>query len=637
MVRDGQLIHQGQFLIAISSMIGVISCHSDGYGFVDCGRSSSAFVAKHRLRGLMNGDLVKAEIYPSKQGLEVKSIELIKRRLKYITGRLISQEGTIYLTPLYRVHNYTVLIEGEVTTDNITGQLVKAKIINWQSDCLRAEIVEYLPDNQTHLDGIISAFELPCQWSEAVNEQVDLLAAKRDQIDENRIDLTHLPFITIDGKTAKDFDDAIYVEQQDKGYCLWVAIADVAYFVPQDSALDKQARLRGNSVYFDGHCIPMLPHDLSDDWCSLLANEPRKVMVCKAWLDDKACLDRFEFMEGLIVSRSRQTYSSIDAWLIGDKTPADINLDPTAVTSVQMAKKLANLRLKQRVTRKALDFDLPSYELQLDQNNQVTAITKNTRLFAHHLIEELMIVANICAAKQIDSSSLPATVDEQQQSTPVLTNQLFRVHAQPSAKKLTQLAELFNKCGAPIALNKRKPEAMLHQLISVAQAHEEKVDLLQVAILRSMPPASYSDELNGHFGLALTHYTHFTSPIRRYSDLVVHRIIKQQLAGHDATELLSVEELQSVCLHCSQTERVADKATQMYRRLLVCEFAKQYLDCTTSGKINFIRPDEVSVFLPEYGFEASLLQSDLTSQGYAVVPEEYAIIHKRKKTQYSFG
>ena len=390
------------------------------------------------------------------------------------------------------------------------------------------------------------------EWSKSVQHELKGINLSKDS---RRKDLTDKPFITIDGSDAKDFDDAILCEHKGSQTVLSVAIADVADIVKLGSNLDNEARDRGTSIYFPAKVIPMLPEEISNNLCSLVPNEIRNVLVCKMVFADNGNIESYEFLEAAIKSQLRATYQSIDE-VINKKAV----LSEPIQRSVHALKNLTKVLLKRRTERQALEIDSDEPILNLDNSGNVIKIVTSKRLFSHLMIEESMLAANICAAKYMKKH---------------YGFGVYRIHEEPEDIKIDALKNFFAAKGLTTK-SKKDPLEIINQCLEFSKEHDLKKSL-QTLVLQSLQRAEYSTEDIGHFGLQLKQYAHFTSPIRRYPDLMVHRLIKNKLYKKIDANLPNKEQIELDCCELSDLERRAEKASRTVVQQLICHHLKEYI------------------------------------------------------------
>lgn len=422
----------------------------------------------------------------------------------------------------------------------------------------------------------LTALQRPVQWTNDIYElrfPTEVSAEDRDK----RTDLRTLPFVTIDGESARDFDDAVFTEALEDGKTrLLVAIADVSHYVLPDTPLDREARDRGCSIYLPDRVIPMLPKELSNGICSLVPNEDRLAMICEMVINKEGSLVGAEFYEAVIRSHARLTYSEVDAFIKGKS----IHQSEPIRHSLQSLRDLCKKLLRQRSDRGALDFDIPQVQIPLSQGEPMLPKLVE-RNFAHLMIEEAMILANRAVAEYLQEGDLP----------------LFRVHAPPKAEAMLRLREILSDQNVELPSRITQPKA-LKEAVAQLKVTKANARFWHLQVIQSMQLAAYSSSNYGHFGLALSHYLHFTSPIRRYPDLYTHRVLKRALRkGRAATEAGAIEQLARVQ---SEHERAAEQVTRKVENWLLCELLQSHLGEIVSGTVTGLTSFGIFVELDKY-------------------------------------
>jgi len=461
------------------------------------------------------------------------------------------------------------------------------------------------------IEDAISMYELPSGWSDGLLKEA-ALAASKQKTGKHRKNITDMPFATIDGADAKDFDDAIYCKKNENGYLLYVAIADVSYYVSPNSPLDKEAKKRGTSIYFPDTVVPMLPEELSNDVCSLRPDEERCSVVCEMNLNHRGEKQGFKFFSGLIKSQARLTYAQVEGHL--DKK--EILQKSPVQESIDHLETLNALRLTLRKQRRALEINPTEPSLELNAEKEVTNIQIAKPLKANKLVEEAMLLANESAAEFMQER---------------FGFGVFRIHDEPDPTKLETLKNYFKM---PHKLAK---ESSPLQSINwcLQKAHELKDDTGQILVLQTLPRAEYSTNNLGHFGLQLDQYAHFTSPIRRYPDLLVHRMISKSL--FDQKNSVSQGELQEDCESSSILERRAEKASRQVTQVLICSYLKNKIGSVVEGTITGVTDFGLFVNLEEYFISGLLHVSDLPEDRYQYFQEHAALKGKRKGKIFKLG
>lgn len=559
MVRDGQLLltrRGGYALVAkLDLKRGTVIGHADGFGFLrlDDG-GPDLFLSPKQMRRVLDGDEVLASIggVDDRGRAEGLIVEILKRGPQKLLGRLHERGGIHYVVADNpRIAQEIVIPEGARARAK-AGDVVLAEIT--ESPSFHAppvgRIVERVEGELSARRAValtIAALELPTDFPEHVIAETASFGAVVDTRDlAGRSDLRELALVTIDGEDARDFDDAVYAERSGQGHRLLVAIADVAHYVQADSALDREAAERGTSVYFPGHVLPMLPEALSNGLCSLNPEVDRLVLCCEMRVSDSGEVSRTRFFEAVMHSRARLTYTRVAALLAGSE-PYENSERPWLPERLQALHEVYAALLKARKERGALDFEGNEVKFEFDADGEVARIVPTVRNDAHRLIEEAMIAANVEAARLIKRKKLIAP---------------FRVHEPPPDAKLRELNEALRDIGLKLASSADAPPdvrdfaALLERMRGRPDARA-----LEQRVLRTQSLAVYQPANRGHFGLGLSAYTHYTSPIRRYADLLVHRAIKASL--HEVANPLTSDALAARCQAISHNERRADEASRM--------------------------------------------------------------------------
>jgi ribonuclease R len=467
----------------------------------------------------------------------------------------------------------------------------------------------------------IQSYNLPSEWPEAVRDEI---AGWGEEIpDEARVgreDIRHLPLVTIDGEDARDFDDAVYCERTPKGWKLYVAIADVSYYVCPETALDGEAQKRGTSVYFPNRVIPMLPEVLSNGLCSLNPETDRLCMVCEMNISQDGVLLKSRFFTGLMNSHARLTYNEVAAILAGDK--AERRKRRGLIHHLEELHSLYKAFRRAREERAAIDFDTQESRIIFGEGKKIEKIVPVVRNDAHKLIEECMLAANTAAARFLERHKLP---------------HLVRIHEGPGAEKLADLRALLGRLGLSLG-GGDKPEPKDYCRLTDEIAGRPDEHLIQTVLLRSMAQAVYSPEQKGHFGLALEMYTHFTSPIRRYPDLLVHRAIRHAIEGKKkGTFPYGTNEMSHLGEHCSFTERRADEATRNVVAWLKCEYMQDKLGEEFSGVISAVTAFGFFVELKDIFIEGLVHVSGLDQDYFHYDPAGLCLKGERTGKTYRLG
>lgn len=596
MERDGQLIRNRSKGYGIAQKMdlirGRVIAHPDGFGFLvpDQG-GEDLYLSERQMRSIMHGDRILVNII----GLDYKGrreaalVEVLERANKEIIGRFFTRQGVAFVEPDNRRLNKRILINQENLPLAENGQIVVVELIQYptKNELAIGKITEVMGEHRgpgMEIDIAIRSHALPHQWPEAVLQEAEQIPLSLpDNILQHREDMRAIPFVTIDGEDAKDFDDAVYCEPRGKGWLLKVAIADVASYVKPETAIDEEAKKRGNSVYFPEKVIPMLPEVLSNGLCSLKPQVDRLCLVCELAIDMYGRNRRTRFFRAVIRSAARLTYTEVAAALEGEvEAFPDANLLP----QIHNLYALYQLLLKRRQKRGAIDFDTVESKFIFDKNRKIQQIVPVKRNDAHKLIEEMMLAANVATAEWLQKQQMPL---------------IYRVHEGPNNDKLSELKRFLNELGLRILPRKgHQPTVKDYARLVEKIANRPDARLIQTVLLRSLKMAIYTPENRGHFGLAFESYTHFTSPIRRYTDLMIHRAIHHCLANRSPDEFpYSNNTLALLAENCSMTERRAEEATRNAIAWLKCEYMQDKIGEVYDGLITGVTPFGLFVELDE--------------------------------------
>lgn len=569
MERDGQLVFNSRQKYSPgdghNTIGGRVLGHPDGFGFLkpDDG-SDDLFLSPREMKPLLHNDRVVARVsgIDRKGRREAAVVEISERNTHQIVGRFFVEGRVAYVVPDNKKIAHEVLIPQEDTGGAKKGQIVVAEIVQQPTAHCQpigrvAEVLGMHMAPGMEIEMAIRSYDLPNQWPDALLEEIKSLTPEvPEQAKQGREDIRQLPLVTIDGEDARDFDDAVYAQKTAKGWKLLVAIADVSHYVRVNTALDAEARNRSTSVYFPEKVIPMLPEILSNGLCSLNPQVDRLCMVCEMVINAEGTVLRSRFYEAVMRSHARLTYTQVAKMLVdGDQKLA--RQYAALMPHLQSLYGLYQVMRQQRDMRGAMDFDTQETRIVFGAQRKIEQIVPVVRNDAHKLIEEFMITANTAAAKFLNRKKMP---------------RLLRIHDGPGAEKLLALKTFLGELGLHLGGGAQPtPLDYMHLLESVKDRKD--AHLIQTILLRSMSQAVYSPDTKGHFGLALEAYTHFTSPIRRYPDLLVHRAIRHCLSGKKVGEFhYTHPDMVLLGEHCSANERRADDATRDVVSWLKCEY-----------------------------------------------------------------
>ena len=634
MERDGQLLRNRKQAYCIVNrrdlIAGRVIGHQDGFGFVrpDDG-GDDLYLYPKDMKALFHGDRVVVRVSGrDRRGrLEGAVVEILERRTKSVVGRLYEESGVGFVVPDNKRLSHDIVIPSDRLGGAGRGQIVVAEITDQPTKRTQplGRIVEVLGDHMApgmETDIAVRAHDLPVHWPEAVESEIAGLGTEvPESAKEGRTDLRHLPLVTIDGEDARDFDDAVYCERKPKGWRLLVCIADVSAYVQPESGLDREAFERGNSVYFPDRVIPMLPEVLSNGLCSLNPQVDRLCMTAELYIGQEGKITRSRFFEAVMRSQARLTYDKVAAMLVdGDQALRSEHAD--VLPHLQELHALFQVLHGARVERGAIDFDTTESKFVFNEQGRIAAVVPVTRNDAHRLIEECMLAANVATARLFERKKVPA---------------LYRIHDVPSEEKLTDLREFLGQLALRLPGGAKPTAADYAALLEQVKDRPDR-HLIQTVLLRSMQQAMYSSDNLGHFGLAYPAYTHFTSPIRRYPDLVVHRIIKHLLAGGSAADLdYSKSDLQQIGEHCSGTERRADEATRDASDWLKCEYMQDKLGEQYDGTITSVTSFGIFVQLDKVYIDGLVHITALDNDYYHFDPIGHRLHGERTGTVYRLG
>ncbi len=598
-------------------IVGEILGHRDGYGFLrpDDG-GDDFFVSPNEMLKVMHGDKVAARIFSSTKNGKTEALikEVLEHSQSELVGRLVLEKGIYLVIPEDKRIKHDILISKSNKLTALPGQIVTVQIVDppMRDTPPIGKIIEVLGDMDDpgmEVKIAVRRFRIPYIFPKKVlNFEKEIDKKLASDTKENRQDLRDINFFTVDGEDAKDFDDALFVEQiKGKGWRLLVAIADVSHYVKNGDQVDLEAFNRGTSVYFPRNVIPMLPEYLSNNICSLVPDKDRLVLVCDMVISPKGKIAAYQFYEALICSRARFTYELFWDLINGKKTInecKDDNFFSTIISTYKLFKQLS----KNRRERGAINFETTETQIELNDQGRINKISRRIRNDSHRVIEECMLAANFCAADFISKNG---------------KNSLYRVHQNPSEEKLNDLRLFLRTQGLNLEGGDNPTSKNFSNLLDNIKKRSDS-DVLQALVLRTMQQAQYASEEKGHFALALNKYTHFTSPIRRYPDLLVHRVIKSILFKKNylpKNELFNEPEKKKdmeiwniVAEKCSIAERRAEEATRDVISWLKCHFMQDRVGEQMRGLITGVTSFGVFVTLDDLYVEGLVHVSELGSE-----------------------
>ncbi|MFP5383736.1 MAG: ribonuclease R [Gammaproteobacteria bacterium] len=613
MERAGQLVcnRRGAYGLpsAMDLIPGRVVGHKDGFGFLVPDEGvGDLFLSARQMRTLLDGDRVLARVIglDPRGRREGEVVSIIQRTLRTLVGRVVHDGGVEFFQPDNKRIPTVFMVEEHPGVSVKAGEFALAEIVDWPGARVhgRVRLVEVLGDTREagmETEIAIRSYSIPHRFPEDVEREAAMLAPEPEAGEYHyRLDLRNVPLMTIDGEDARDFDDAVYCEMRDNGgWHLIVAIADVSHYVRPGSALDREAHERGTSVYFPDRVVPMLPEALSNGLCSLNPHVDRFCLACDMTISPEGRITHYRFHEAVMRSHARLTYNKVAAILErpDSRDAAVVRKEIGALEgNLRNLHSLYDALKKAREARGAIDFDTVETKIRFNDQRKIEQIVPVVRNDAHKLIEECMLAANTCTAKLLIRSKTPT---------------LYRNHEGPTPEKLETLTDYLRGLGLSLFGN-RKPkgkgalavEPADYQRVLAQVVGRADANVIQTVMLRSMKQAMYQEENRGHFGLGYDAYTHFTSPIRRYPDLMVHRALRvliregktqgaAQRKGAPVIERaewlpFNTDEMRTLGEHCSMTERRADEATRDVVQRLKCEYMRQHIGGEFSGVVSAV-------------------------------------------------
>jgi ribonuclease R len=633
MVRAGKILEnrRGEYCLTakLDLVTGTVSGHKDGFGFVvrDDGEPDDIYLSARVMRPLFDGDRVAVRIVgQDRRGrAEGDLVDILERGTQQVAGKFIRERGIGIVIPDNPKIAHRILVPKDNWGGAKPGQIVVLDIIDYPTRIEQAtgRIVDILgaPDEKGIATEIaIHAHAIPYQWPRGVlNEVRDYGKSVPSKVKQGRYDLRDVDLVTIDGADARDFDDAVFCESDGNGWTLLVAIADVSHYVQIGSDLDKEATRRGTSVYFPDRVVPMLPEVLSNGLCSLNPKVDRLCMVCEMTVNSQGKVTGAEFYEAVMRSKARLTYSEVSAFLEGRSTksvPRDLQ------PSIRELHRLYKAFAKARGRRGAIEIDLPNTKFKLDKKGEIDRIEVVPRNDAHRLIEECMIAANVEAAKFLKRHRISG---------------LYRVHARPDPDRFDELRLYLTSLGLKVAHSEHVKPRDFTKLIRQT-ADRPDATAIMMTMLRSLTHAEYSPTNIGHFGLALDSYAHFTSPIRRYPDLLVHRAIRHIVSGGKpgrySYKHAEMERLGSIT---SAHEKRAEDATRDVEAWLKCQYMEQHLGDEFDGVVTGITNFGVFVQISELLVDGLVHVTSLSNDYYHFDAGSQQLVGERTGRAYKLG
>jgi len=631
MVRAGQIIenrrHEYCLTEKLELVTGTVSAHRDGFGFVmpDDG-ADDVYLSAREMRPLFDSDRVAVKVIgEDRRGKpEGTVVEVLERGLSEVAGQFIRERGIGVVVPDNPKIGHRILIGKGDSAGAKPGQIVVVQILDYPTHVEQptGEIIEIIgtPGQKgIATDIAIQSHGIPTSWPKAVHELAKKFGTKvPKEAKQGRVDLRDVDLVTIDGKDARDFDDAVYCEPQGKGWRLLVAIADVAHYVEYRSALDNEAITRGTSVYFPDRVVPMLPEVLSNGLCSLNPKVDRLCMVCDMRVSADGKVTRSEFVEGLMRSKARLTYSEVSAFLDGDKQAVSKDLH----RSIRHLHELYKAFAKARARRGAIELDLPQIKFELNKDGEIERIRPEPRNDAHRLIEECMIAANVQAARFLKRQKIQG---------------LYRVHPKPDPERFEELRHYLLTLDLKVPHPDHVEPKQFNNLLKKVKDRPDS-SAISMQMLRSLTHAEYTPDNVGHFGLALDAYAHFTSPIRRYPDLLVHRAIRHIIrGGKPARYDYDRQSMVRLGAITSAHERRAEDATRDVEAWLKCQYMSERLGETYDGVVTGVTNFGLFVQIGELMIDGLVHVTSLPNDYYHFDNGQQQLVGERSGRKFRLG
>ncbi|MDO3387228.1 ribonuclease R [Gilvimarinus sp. SDUM040013] len=650
MARDGQLISNRRGAYARVDLMDVVRArvqgHRDGYGFaIPADGGDDIYLHNRQMRKVFDGDEVlvrlQGENYRGRE--EGAIIEVLTRNTKTLAGRFIKEDGVQFLSPENNRVTQDIMIAQGDEMGAVSGQIVVVEVTR-QPEKQRppqGRVIQVLGDHMApgmEIKLAIESHGIPNQWGFEALAEADALPGEVAEGDKSgRVDLRELPFVTIDGEDARDFDDAVYCEaKKGGGWRLYVAIADVSHYVRPGSALDADSKHRATSVYFPDHVVPMLPEKISNGLCSLNPHVDRLVMVCEMTVSAQGLVSGYKFYEGIIHSHARLTYTQVGGVLAGDE--ALVGQLKDRLPEIHTLNDLYQQLREARSERGAIDFETVETRIVFNQDRKIDEIVPVRRNDAHKIIEECMLCANVSAARFLEQHDLKA---------------LYRVHQGPTAQKMENLREFLAELGLGLR-GGDEPTSGDYQDLLAQVSDRPDANMIQTVMLRSLRQAVYQVENEGHFGLGYDAYAHFTSPIRRYPDLLVHRAIRSVVRSESASKHVvridgvkpiplqkifpyDITDMAALGEHCSLSERRADEATRDVVSWLKCEYLQDKVGDVFEGVVSSVTGFGLFVELVNIYVEGLVHVTSLPHDYYRFDAAKHRLVGERTRQVFGLG
>jgi len=613
---------------ATKESIGIVKRHPDGFGFFipDDIEDPDVYIPRNGMKGIMANDRVRVRVERERGGERFRGdvLEIVNRSVTRVMGQFHETgPGRGILRDNSFSWGEDLRVSFSVDLKVKDGELVVVQIEDYP-DSVRGfsgRVISVIGDAADPLNDsirMLHAHNIPNVFSKEALREADQLPPEVSESDwKGRVDLRHLPIITIDGKTAKDFDDAILTEKTNRGFHLVVAIADVSHYVKEGSAIDKDAYERGTSTYFPNFVAPMLPEKLSNELCSLKPKVDRLALVADMLFDFQGQLQSSDFYEAVIKSQARVTYGEAQEVIDGSTPPNLKHVEQNIKLSADFAKILMAKRFREG----SLDLELPETEIEVDETGNPVDVIQSERLFAHRLIEEMMLMANVAVAKFFIENNMPA---------------IYRVHEEPRQEAMQNFATFLKNFGFKQKLSGGHLQSKISKALEQFKDHP-KSHILSMLALRSLMQAKYSADNIGHFGLGFQDYTHFTSPIRRYPDLIVHRLIKAKLYPRKGYRMISLDDLETAGTMLSACEQRSVKAERQIKSIKKARLMLTHLGEEFDGLISSVTKFGLFVLLRQFDIDGLVRVEELGGDRYDFDEEKLRLVGRKSGKAFEIG
>jgi ribonuclease R len=615
-----------------NQITGTIKRHADGFGFLipDDVEHADVYIPKHFMLGIMSNDKVLVEVIQRRgeSRFHGEILKVVNRGTKHVVGRIDDLNDLWRIIPDdSKAWGSDLKIKPENSMKAKNGDLVHVEILTYPQEGtpFTGKVIEVIGNAEDPLNDVkrvLRTLNVPTEFSQNTITDASVLKENPEPADyKNRIKLLQLPLITIDGATAKDFDDAVYTKVTSTGFHLYVAIADVSHYVRLNSAIDKDAYERGTSVYFPNHVVPMIPEKISNGLCSLKPHVPRLCVVAEMHFDFQGNRTSSSFYEAVMESKARVTYGEAQEVVDGTDMPQLEHVKENILRCSDLAKVLMAKRFKEG----SLDLNISQTELEIDASGNPVDVQKSERLFAHRLIEELMLAANVAVAEFLEGREIPS---------------IYRVHEDPSPEDIKLLEVYLFNLGAKIHLNTGGEHGQLQKKLTKALEKFEdhpQGQVINILTLRSLSQARYSTDNIGHFGLGFKSYTHFTSPIRRYPDLIVHRLLKSQFLNSPQYPIAPLEDLTTNANMLSSCEQRSVKCERQFYSIKKARFMQQFVGKDFQGLISSVAKFGIFVLLREYDIDGLVKLENLGNDKWVFDEDNLKLVGQRSKQVYALG